>query len=214
MSRSESGELLVTILSIASETCNIIQFLNAYEMIQLLLTNKVINAAINREKGYTLLCRLQNIKAIGVTRTRGHRSFEDIYLSNLCINCHDDEKDGNDRKAAGKVIVDLNGGSTTGLRYNTKMYSNRVIGVHQSKVTLCGHCLKEITSVETIQERRKKCLMRLKRRDKGRYESMRSEILHKIPTGKTTAKASKKIDRSKGECEGADFNDYLINKLK
>lgn len=209
--RFKSCSMLVTILSIASETCNIVQFLNAYEMVQLLLTNRVINNAINKEKGYMLLCKLQHIKAIGQTRTRGHRSFEDIYLSNLCINCRDEEWNGNDRKSSGKVIIDLNGGfGTVGNRYTNTNKSDR-IGVYQSKVTLCGHCTQQVSSQDSIQERRKQCLLTLKRRERGRYESVRVSILYKIPTGKLK---KEKISRSKGEYEGAGFNDYLIGKLK
>lgn len=143
------------------------------------------------------LCRERGFENTGATRTRGHRSWRQIYLSNVCINCYEGAP-----SRRGVVVIDVAGGSSLKRAYQQHM----PVGAFGSRLALCVSCLHEVTSVASFAERQKCCLQRLRRRRQGSYSLAWNELLNKIPAEKSNVEA-----REGGQ--GAHGNDFLLRQI-
>ena len=192
-------------------------YLDASSIFRCALVNKaffrVVCSKPNDIGLFSALCKERGIHSIqGTTRTRGVRTWREIYLASICINCYDQEKVEGD----GIAIVDLDGGSSLKRAYQQQL----PVGAHGSRIALCSSCLNSVASISNFTHRTKLCLQRLLRRRQGAYHQVWQGLLHKIPKKlemrkrKRCREAVTSSSILKSELDrGAGTNDYLLSLI-
>ena len=182
------------------------QYLDGESLSSLLSTNSSIEKCLREMEVWQSMCELHGFKSLGTTRTRGRRSFRDIYRDHVCVECRVH------RAYKGIAIFDLDGGCLI-KRSKSGRSNSGLIGVNGSKVALCSECLNTVTTFGTTWNARKCLLPRLKYRDRH-YSTIWNALMNKIPFGTIPKRRTiSRTARAEGEVEGAQFNDYLINSV-
>jgi hypothetical protein len=150
------------------------------------------------------LCNYHELQQQSSTRTRGKKSWRDLYVSYLCCECF--------AIGRGTIVFDINGGSQPG----------SVISQSKSLAAVCLPCFQYVRSYISQADRKQYCLLRLK----GRNTFLWANLLVKIPTRtkKETSKEEKyrhqRNDR-RANINGLERqlhmetnkNDHLVKKL-
>lgn len=152
------------------------------------------------------LCIKYGFKSLSsVTRTRGKKSFKNIYLAALCIECRcaDD--------SYGSIVIDTNGGSRTRM--------GGIDGPTNSLVCICVKCFQAVQNCGQWNDRTRFALQRAKKRLS--YHTW-STLLNKIPMKPGEGSGKKRKGSSSGTLskkaseryEDPNHNNYLLKLLK
>jgi hypothetical protein len=101
---------------------------------------KALRAVLSQEEVWETLCDNRGFKQLSATRTRGHRPWKEVFVSNLCVECRCSN-------ARGIVKIDLAGGS----------HNKTMIG-SSDLVPLCVDCVRSVQAHSRFSDRQKFCL--------------------------------------------------------
>lgn len=130
-------------------------------------------------------------------RKRLFISWYQLYRSYLCWNCNSIGK--------GTCIIDIHGGSNHRYSYN----------VNEALIPICLNCLKNTQNYVTIAERKRNCLLNIKR---NKSEFIWQQVLSKIPFDNQISMKKQRFYASKHDMsidvvKETHQNNYLLKKL-
>jgi hypothetical protein len=158
--------------------------------------NKLFHSVTQQDCVWERLCLAYGFKSLtSVTKTRGKRSFKNIFQSSLCVECR------GTGKGKGMVVIDVNGGS----RFNG---THRVGNPTTSLLTLCSDCFYTVQQYQSMSARLSGALERSK---KVLEYSTWSTLLTKIPF--VSSKKEKRVSSSL-QYDDPTHNNHLLRLLK
>lgn len=139
------------------------------------------------------LCEKHSFKSLTqATRTRGNqKSWRQIYLENICINCKGDES---------RITIDLGGGSLM----------RRNLGGATSLISICLQCFNECKQIKLSARMKNKSLLAHARKCMG--ENMFTSLLTKIPS--EDDRKQRKNDSYSNRYDNPHINDSLVPSIR
>lgn len=174
-------------------------YFDATDISRSFLVNSLFRSVLDSDRMWQQHCTALGFRSLSsTTRTRGHVSPKQIYLSNICVECKS-------VGLRGMVVVNMNSNHSTGSRATLPL------------VSVCSECVADIQAVSQWSERLKTCLLRARSR-LGHNDWFL--LLSKIPAAAAaprTGAAKRSLQSGPRttavDFEGAHHNDFLVRKV-